>query len=107
MHVDRLKFYSQRQFALKMTTQYCLQKSQATKKKAMHLLRGNTQDNGTLLKLSYLCLPFCQYVLFLRFLFIQLLSYFINCPVFLFAILIVFLVVVNLSLIILYTAKYI
>ena len=43
MHVERLKFYSQPQFALKMATRYCLLKFlKATLKKAMHLLRGNT-----------------------------------------------------------------
>ena len=51
MHVDRLSFYSQRQLALKMTTLYRFQKS---------INKGNTQVNGSLLKLTYFCSNSCS-----------------------------------------------
>ena len=62
MHVDRLKFYSQRQFALKMTTRYCFTKVSEgyTEKKAMHYAFTDTkhaEKNGSLLKHILLSIP--------------------------------------------------
>ena len=78
MYVDRLKFYSQRQFVL--TTRYCLQKSlEATENKTMQFTESQeTQQNGSLRKLNYFCLPsfLCTVLAF------SALSYFMTCPVF-------------------------